>query len=199
MTKDDDGYWWPEAKDCIENYGNNAIRINAPSRATTLYVEFEGKAGADGYTAYNTTRAGWRIGFVAFKNDGTRVYGDMNRATYDDAKHTIAFDCPAGCSHVWLVVSAAPTVYWTHNFTGWIDKTEEQWPYRVKFYKTNVYGETNNNGLPTGIADMADESSRQPADDNVYDLNGRIVRRGSASLDGLPRGIYIVGGQKVVR
>ncbi len=202
LTKDSEGYWWPEKKDCIENYGNNAIRINAPARATTLYVEFEGKAGAEGYTAHSKlSSAGWRIGFVAFKNDGTRVYGDMNRATYNDAKHTIAFDCPAGCSHVWLVVSAAPTTYWTHNFTGWIDNTEEQWPYRVKFYKTNVYGETNNNGVPTGIEEhdewrMANDESQQP---NVYDLNGRIVRRGSTSLQGLPHGIYIVGGKKLVK
>ena len=33
---------------------------------------------------------------------------------------------------------------------------------------------------------------------DVYDLNGRKVRSGSTSLDGLPRGIYIVGGKKVV-
>ena len=46
---------------------------------------------------------------------------------------------------------------------------------------------------------MADEGSQQPADDNVYDLNGRIVRQGTTSLEGLPRGIYIVGGRKVVK
>ena len=33
---------------------------------------------------------------------------------------------------------------------------------------------------------------------DVYDLNGRKVRSGSMSLDGLPRGIYIIGGKKVV-
>ena len=33
---------------------------------------------------------------------------------------------------------------------------------------------------------------------DVYDLNGRKIRSGSMSLDGLPRGIYIVGGKKVV-
>ena len=33
---------------------------------------------------------------------------------------------------------------------------------------------------------------------DVCDLNGRKVRSGSMSLDGLPRGIYIVGGKKVV-
>ena len=31
---------------------------------------------------------------------------------------------------------------------------------------------------------------------DVYDLNGRKVRSGSTSLDGLPRGIYIIGGKK---
>ena len=33
---------------------------------------------------------------------------------------------------------------------------------------------------------------------DVYDLNGRKVHSGSTSLEGLPRGIYIVGGKKVV-
>ena len=41
-----------------------------------------------------------------------------------------------------------------------------------------------------------------PTDNNyhqdVYDLNGRKVRSGSTSLDGLPRGIYIVKGEKVL-
>ena len=34
---------------------------------------------------------------------------------------------------------------------------------------------------------------------DVYDMNGRKVRSGSASLEGLPNGIYIVGGKKVVK
>ena len=34
---------------------------------------------------------------------------------------------------------------------------------------------------------------------NVYDLNGRMVRAGNTSLEGLPHGIYIVGGKKVVK
>lgn len=35
--------------------------------------------------------------------------------------------------------------------------------------------------------------------DNVYDINGRVVRAGSTSLEGLPHGIYIVGGKKIVK
>lgn len=32
----------------------------------------------------------------------------------------------------------------------------------------------------------------------VYDLSGRLVRSGTASLDGLPKGIYVAGGKKYV-
>ena len=34
---------------------------------------------------------------------------------------------------------------------------------------------------------------------NVYDLNGRLIRQGSTSLDGLPHGIYIIDGKKVAK
>ena len=33
----------------------------------------------------------------------------------------------------------------------------------------------------------------------IYDMNGRLIRQGSTSLEGLPRGIYIVGGKKIVK
>ena len=31
---------------------------------------------------------------------------------------------------------------------------------------------------------------------NVYSIDGRVVRRGTTSLDGLSRGLYIVNGKK---
>ena len=68
----------------------------------------------------------------------------------------------------------------------------------MKFYQTNVYGETNNNSLPTSISDMAG-TQKAANGNNVYDLQGRLVRRGTTSLDGLPRGIYIAGGRKVLK
>ena len=34
---------------------------------------------------------------------------------------------------------------------------------------------------------------------SIYDLNGRLIRQGSTSLDGLPRGIYIIDGKKVAK
>lgn len=199
LKRDAEGYWWPTASNCIENWGNNAIRLNVPSGGKTVYVEFEGEAGAEGYTELNKKRAGWRLGFVALKKDGTRVYGDVAQANFTNPRQTVAFDCPTGCSYLWLVVSGAPTLYWTRDWKGWdsVESTAEQWPYRVKFHQTNVYGKTNNNTYPDAIIDIAAQPTPQPAADGIYTLDGRLVRRSQTELVGLPRGIYVVGGRKV--
>lgn len=198
LTKDADQYWWPKQSDCIENWGNNAIRLNAPTKAKTIYVEFEGEAGADGYNAYNTQKAGWRVGFVALQRDGTRIYSNVARATYDEPQQTLAFECPGQCLYVWLVVSGAPTSYWTRDWLSWSEESSvEQWPYRVKLHQTNVFGQPDNNTMPTGIKGMMASDNTQ-SDNNVYSVTGQVVRHGTTSLQGLSQGIYIVGGRKVV-
>ena len=54
--------------------------------------------------------------------------------------------------------------------------------------------------IASGIININSRTtSTLPDNNNVYDLNGRMVRSGSTSLEGLPRGIYIVGGKKVVK
>jgi hypothetical protein len=52
---------------------------------------------------------------------------------------TASFTTPADCTDLWFVVSGAPTSYWMH---GWDDdeSNDEQWPYRVKFDGTGIYG-----------------------------------------------------------
>lgn len=196
-----DGFWSPTAANCIENFGNNAIRLNAPSTEKTIYAELVGQAGKAGYTSHNKTKAGWRVGFVALQKDGTRLYSEVGTATYKDSVTIVSFDCPAKCSYVWLVVSGAPTSYWTRDWLSW-DKegVAEQWPYRVKLYQTNVYGKANNNTLPSGIDDIRILNGEKPCTDtNVYDLQGRKVS--SSLTDGcssLKSGVYIVGGKKVL-
>lgn len=202
LSKDADGYWWPNKSNCIENFGNNAIRLNTTSTAKTVYVEFEGKTGADGYNSFNKLAAGWRVGFVALQKNGTRVYGDIVSADNSDPNKTIAFQCPANCSYLWLVVSGAPTRYWTRDWLSWDSESSvEQWPYRVKFYQTNVYGQSNNNSYPTGIELIESDvdSNAVEMDNNVYSLTGQIVKHGSTSLEGLPEGIYIINGKKILK
>ena len=52
---------------------------------------------------------------------------------------------------------------------------------------------------PVGVVDLADE---QPSGlTSVYSLSGQLVRRSvlrSQALTGLPAGIYIVGGKKIL-
>ena len=52
-------------------------------------------------------------------------------------------------------------------------------------------------GSPDGIGTITTTPDLKSG--NVYDINGRIIRQGTTSLEGLPKGIYIVNRKKVVR
>lgn len=199
LTKDSEGYWCSNTDDCIENFGNNAIQVNIPSSNTPkkVYAELIGEAGKEGFIKYNVTKAGWKFGFVALKKDGTRLYGDITTTNYKDAQGVAEFECPSGCSYLWLVVSGAPTSYWSRGWNG-TTADDEQWPYKVKFYQTNVYGNANNDEVPSGISTIYDDPQVQKANNNVYSVTGVIVRRGTTSLEDLPQGIYIVNGKKMI-
>jgi hypothetical protein len=135
LNKVEDNYWQVAASNCIENHGYNVIRLNVPAAGITVTANFEGIAGSSGYNAINVSYAGWRYGFVALQEDGKRVYSDMHSASSGIA----SFTCPDNCSNLWFVVSGAPTHYWPHAWDE--DATnDEQWPYKVKFDGTNVYG-----------------------------------------------------------
>lgn len=135
-------FWRIDTSVCIQNYGYNCIKLNVPSTQTTVSVNFKGLAGQAGYTAINTNLGGWRYGFVALLNDGTRVYGSTNTANYSNGTNPnqqVSFTCPANCKNLWLVVSGAPQTHWRHP---WDDNnaTDEEWPYEVQFTNTNLLG-----------------------------------------------------------
>ncbi len=51
-------------------------------------------------------------------------------------------------------------------------------------------------GSATSITDLGLESVLAPSD--IYSVGGQLIRKDATSLDGLPSGIYIVNGKKVV-
>ena len=58
-----------------------------------------------------------------------------------------------------------------------------------------------NHVAPDGV-ELVGDDSRQPDIVNVYDTQGRLLRRGVApqnAVDGLTPGIYIVGNRKIVK
>lgn len=50
----------------------------------------------------------------------------------------------------------------------------------------------------TGINDLNSTTTTAARNNNVYTIDGRIVRTGTTSTQGLPAGLYIAGGKKVV-
>jgi hypothetical protein len=146
MNATEDNYWKIDPSVCIENYGYNSIKLNVPSQQTKVKVNFKGLAGTSGYRALNTNQGGWRYGFVALLENGTRVYSDMASANVTNGNNpetTLSFTCPDKCVNLWLVVSGSPQTHWKH---AWDDdnSNDEQWPYQVKFENTNLLGVFNN-------------------------------------------------------
>ena len=57
MTQLKERYWLVNASDCPENFGNNAIRLNVPTKETVVTAEFVGLADTTGYRGYKTQYA----------------------------------------------------------------------------------------------------------------------------------------------
>ncbi len=119
-----DGWYTIAEENCIQDYGYNGIRLEVPRAGKKVEITFEGLAGASGYRALRTDKAGWRYGWVAVKKDGSRVYSE----TYS-RPGKVAFKVPADTQHLWLVVSGAPT---EHVTVARKEEENAQWPYRIK-------------------------------------------------------------------
>jgi hypothetical protein len=150
MSLTTDNYWLVDPSVCIENYGYNSIKLNAPSQAAEVTVRFKGRVGASGFRSLNPAKGGWRFGFVALLKDGARKYSAVGTATMANAVNpdqALTFSCPANCSKLWLVVSGAPQEHWRH---AWDDNNanDEHWPYQVQFVNTNLLG-TATETVPT--------------------------------------------------
>ena len=97
-----------------------------------------------------------------------------------------------------------------HNENG------KQYSYGLKAFRCwfELTGNTSSEGKPsqvsllidgvedstTGIADIhgsTDRTSYKRGIDGVFNMNGQMVRR-SCSLEGLPKGMYVVGGKKII-
>lgn len=105
-----------------QQYGYNGIRLEAPAAGESVSVEFRGDSGRE--------EAGWRFGFVGTKKDGTIVYGQMNSVSGTGGTVSDSFTADADYSHLWLVVTAAPSV---HRFVSEENSSAYvSYPYSVK-------------------------------------------------------------------
>jgi hypothetical protein len=130
LNKLDEGLYRIAVDKCPQNYGYNGIKLNVPAAGETITIDFKGIAGAEGYEAINTDKAGWCYGFVAYKRNGERVYSPM----FSNPMGKSNFEAPADTEYRWLVVMGAPTEHWANP--GGQNK-DAQWPYEFKLTGTS--------------------------------------------------------------
>lgn len=84
----------------------------------------------------------------------------------------------------------------TKGFRGWLQSVGDQPDQPSKVFEYEIEGVVEQvNGNATAIDGI--EAAQQHSA-NIYNLNGQLVRQGATSTEGLPSGLYIVGGKKLV-
>jgi hypothetical protein len=135
----EEGWYQISSNTCPQNYGYNAIKLKVPAADTKVSLDFKGILNTNDYHVVQPEKAGWRYGFLASKEDGSRVYGD----TFSKSPGTAGFTVPDKTKFLWLVVTGAPTEHWIHpggrrRFGGATNSipSNEQWPYSFKITGT---------------------------------------------------------------
>ena len=81
----------------------------------------------------------------------------------------------------------------TKGFRGWLQSANSHASKGLEYEIEGVVDQVN--GDVTAIDGIEAEQQHNA---NIYNLNGQLVRQGATSTEGLPSGLYIVGGKKVV-
>ena len=138
ITNIGDNWFQIAADKCPQNYGYNAIKLKVPAANTKVTIAFKGIAGTEGFSTNHLDKAGWRYGFLAHRDDDSRVYSD----TFSKSEGSGEFIVPANTKYLWLVVMGAPTEHWIRpggrrwRRGGASAIAEEQWPYKFSLTGT---------------------------------------------------------------
>lgn len=81
----------------------------------------------------------------------------------------------------------------TRGFRGWLQSVKGQTSKVFEYEIEGVVEQVNGNATAIDGIEAAQQHSA-----NIYNLNGQLVRQGATSTEGLPSGLYIVGGKKLV-
>jgi hypothetical protein len=127
-----DGWYQIAPEKCPQNYGYNAIKLKVPAASTRVALAFKGIAGTQGFSRTQLDKGGWRYGFLAHRDDGSRVYSE----TFSQPAGSAEFSVPANTKFLWLVVMGAPPEHWIRAAKPTPASAEEQWPYRFKLTGT---------------------------------------------------------------
>ena len=99
----------------------------------------------------NGSQRAFRLGFVALKKDGERVYineDSLYCQTNGEVTNDVKMTVPEGTDKIWFIVSPAPKSYIQHKWTDNIANAEH-WPYTIEIEGTDIGDKATVYALPT--------------------------------------------------
>ncbi len=159
----DDGQYQVALASCPQGTGFNVIPLQVPQAGTEVTTHFTalhvGSALADAdpgqyfngesqfvkadkraYNVVSRSSRGFRLGYVALMQDGSRQYFSED-SVYCQGQAVKAEDCsftvPEGVSRLWLIVSPALKTYIQHKWDDKID-ADDMWPYKFSLEGTDL-------------------------------------------------------------
>lgn len=202
-------------RSCPQATGFNVIPLNVPTAGTVVSTDFTSlksltKLAEDDPKLYQVEadqtksvtsnyyncmsnsnygkHRGFRLGYVALLNDGSRVYlyedslycAENNRN--DDRTVTVSATVPENTKNLWLVVSPAPRSYYRHLWDENITN-DDQWPYTVEFTNTNISGAPIiDENLPTTDATITYDIELPYNSSSYYSTNATINGMAASAL-----------------
>ena len=110
-----------------------------------LYLNGSTQWAESGRNSYYTTGTvsykGFRLGYVALLEDGTRQYFHEDSiyckgSSADTA--VVSMTVPEGTKQLWMIVSPAPSKYYQHLWDETFNANDDAWPYSVAFEGTDI-------------------------------------------------------------
>lgn len=121
---------------------------------------------------------------------GTYVMCFDNNNNIPDNSYVLNGNNEGGTAGLWYY-RTVPTN--TRGFRGWLQSVNGQASKVFEYEIEGVVEQVNGNTTAIDGIEAAQQHSA-----NIYNLNGQLVRQGATSTEGLPSGLYIVGGKKLV-
>ena len=190
----------PVFEDVDVNFNDAGEKIAAASMNVIAYSGNKGDAiPADndnldsqytGTDALETTDFKFTGAFkTVYSAGGLTLAGVSGTADINDGDYIIQSNA------FYEVQNAATSAYRIKAFRGWFQKQEGS---SAKSAVMNIMAVNGSSDITDEIVYIDTENGEQIKPENIYSLNGTLVRSNAITTDGLPKGIYIKGGKKIV-
>lgn len=181
-------------KQTVKTFNKDGYNISVEDYYTIVGVTFKKKSeiadnaysgrvmGDTGSEEYGTAQ---QVQFV-----GTYVKCFDNNNNIPANSYVLNGNNVGGTTGLWYY-RTVPTK--TKGFRGWLQSVNGQASKVFEYEIEGVVEQVNGNATAIDGIEAAQQHSA-----NIYNLNGQLVRQGATSTEGLPSGLYIVGGKKLV-